>query len=80
MFALKCSAAFKNKRATENIRLLFNKFTAHKISITHNSVGEKEFQIELITNAATYGLLPMWTKKESSSEGEQVREENKLKT
>lgn len=59
MFALKCSAAFKNKRATENIRLLFNKFTAHKISITHNSVAEKEFQIELITNTATYGLLPM---------------------
>jgi len=56
MFALKCSAAFTNKRATDKIWLLFDQFTAHRISTTHNNVAEEEFQIQLITNAVAYGL------------------------
>lgn len=59
MFALKCLAAFKyKKRHRRNLWLVFDKFTAHKISTTHDRKVEEESQIRLITNAATYGLLP----------------------
>lgn len=57
MFVLKCSAAFTNKRTTEATWLLFDQFPAHKISTAHN-MTEEEFQIGLITNAVTYGLVP----------------------
>ena len=59
MFALKCSAAFKNKKShRRNLWFVFDKFTAHKISTTHDRVVEEDSQIRLITKAVTYGLLP----------------------
>lgn len=59
MPALKCSADFKNKKShRRNVWFVSDKFTAHKISTTHNRVVEEKSQVRLIMNAITYGLLP----------------------
>lgn len=59
-FALKCSVAFKNKKShRRNLWFLFNKFAAHKISTIPYSVVEEDPQTRLITNAVTYGLVPI---------------------
>ena len=66
MLALKHSAVFRNKEShRSNLWFVFDKFTAHKFSTTHDRVVEEDSQIRLITKAVTFGLLLTRTEMES---------------
>ena len=55
MLALKHSAVFRNKKShRSNLWFVFDKFTAHKFSTTHDRVVEEDSQIRLITKAVTF--------------------------
>ena len=78
MFALMHSAVFRNKKShRSNLWFVFDKFTAHKFSTTHDRVVEEDSQIRLITKAVTFGLLPTRTEMESFLEVKGTWKENK---